>query len=166
MKRLFLFLLAAFLMTSGHAKEAVPMAEDPVLEARLVRLSDDLRCLVCQNESLSGSHADLAKDLRREIRGLIKSGKTDAEILDFMVARYGDFVLYRPPVKPTTWVLWGGPFVLLIGALLGLLSFLRRRSAGVAGTARSTSLSEAEIQRANHLLGAEQVTITQKEKSL
>jgi cytochrome c-type biogenesis protein CcmH len=166
MKRTLLLLLATFLMASAQARQAVPMAEDPVLEARLVRISDDLRCLVCQNESLSGSHADLAKDLRREIRGLIKSGKTDAEILDFMVARYGDFVLYRPPVKPTTWLLWGGPFVLLIGAVLGLLNFLRRRSASVGGTPKTPALSEAEIQRANSLLGAEQATHTKKENSL
>lgn len=153
MNRVFLILLVAILAVSAQAKEAVPMAEDPVLEARLVRISDDLRCLVCQNESLSGSHADLAKDLRREIRGLIKAGKTDAEILDFMVARYGDFVLYRPPVKPSTWLLWGGPFVLLIGAVVGLLNFVRRRTKDSAASAKPAALSDAERQRASSLLG-------------
>ena len=163
MKRLFLILLVATCAASAQAKEAVPMAEDPVLEARLVRISDDLRCLVCQNESLSGSHADLAKDLRREIRGLIKAGKTDAEILDFMVARYGDFVLYRPPVKPTTWLLWGGPFVLLIGAVAGLLSFVRRRAAGSAASPKPPALSDAERQQANSLLGTAQPTHIKKD---
>jgi len=163
MKRVLLILLMAFLATFASVKEAVPMAEDPVVEARLVRISDDLRCLVCQNESLSGSHADLAKDLRREIRGLIKAGKTDAEILDFMVARYGDFVLYRPPVKPTTWLLWGGPFVLLIGAVLGLLNFVRRRAAGAATSPKTPDLSDAERQRANSLLSPAQTTNTKKE---
>ena len=78
------------------------MAEDPVVEQRLIVISEELRCLVCQNESLAGSRADLALDLRREIRTLIKAGKTDAEIMDFMVNRYGDFVRYRPPVKPVS----------------------------------------------------------------
>jgi cytochrome c-type biogenesis protein CcmH len=87
--------------------------EDLSIEKRMVAISEELRCLVCQNESLSGSHAELAQDLRREIRKMIGQGKTDKEILDFMVARYGDFVRYRPPVKPTTWLLWGGPFLLL-----------------------------------------------------
>jgi cytochrome c-type biogenesis protein CcmH len=80
-----------------------------LIEKRMVAISEELRCLVCQNESLSGSHAELAQDLRREIRKMIGEGKTDQEILDFMVARYGDFVRYRPPIKPTTWLLWGGP---------------------------------------------------------
>jgi len=80
---------------------------------------------VCQNESLAGSRADLANDLRREIRTLIKAKKTDAEIKDFMVKRYGDFVLYRPPVKPVTWLLWFGPFALLLGALWGLYRMVR-----------------------------------------
>lgn len=163
MKRLFLLLLALLLMVSAQAKEAVPMAEDPVLEARLVRISDDLRCLVCQNESLSGSHADLAKDLRREIRSLMKDGKTDAEILDFMVARYGDFVLYRPPVKSTTWLLWGGPFVLLIAAVFGLLSFVRRRAAGSATSPNPPALSDAERQRAASFLGTAPATKPKKE---
>ncbi|MBK9521934.1 MAG: cytochrome c-type biogenesis protein CcmH [Rhodocyclaceae bacterium] len=163
MKHLFLMLLVAIFAASAQAKEAVPMAEDPVIEARLVRISDDLRCLVCQNESLSGSHADLAKDLRREIRGLIKAGKTDAEILDFMVARYGDFVLYRPPVKPTTWLLWGGPFVLLIGAVVGLLNFVRRRTKASVASAKPAELSDAERQRAANLLGTTSSSISQKD---
>jgi cytochrome c-type biogenesis protein CcmH len=114
-------------LNSALANEAQPLAEDPVVEARLVSIAEELRCLVCQNESLAGSRSDLANDLRREIRGLIKQGKSDAEVMDFLVSRYGDFVRYRPPVKPTTWLLWGGPFVFLIAGVGGLLVFLRRR---------------------------------------
>lgn len=109
-----------------YANEAAPLAEDPVVEQRLIVIAEELRCLVCQNESLAGSRADLAMDLRREVRSLIKSGKTDAEIKEFLVSRYGDFVLYRPPVKPTTWLLWFGPLILLIGAVWILISIVRR----------------------------------------
>ena len=116
------------LMSSTPAvREAAPMAEDPQIEARLVDISQELRCLVCQNESLASSHAELADDLRREVRDLIRQGKTDQEIKDFLVARYGDFVLYRPEVKPLTWVLWFGPFVLLLVAAVFLGVYLRQR---------------------------------------
>jgi cytochrome c-type biogenesis protein CcmH len=87
------------------AREAQPMAEDPQVEARLVVIADELRCLVCQNESLASSHAELAEDLRREVRKLIRDNKSDAEIKTYLVERYGDFVLYRPKVKPLTWPL-------------------------------------------------------------
>lgn len=109
----------------ARANEAAPLAEDPVVEKRLNAISEELRCLVCQNESLAGSRADLAIDLRREIRTLIRENKSDAQIMEFMVSRYGDFVLYRPPVKPLTWLLWFGPFVLLVGALWGLYRLVR-----------------------------------------
>lgn len=150
MKR-FLVLLCAAWLASGiganvMAKEAAPLAADEAVEKRMVAISEELRCLVCQNESLAGSHADLAQDLRREIRQLIRAGKTDQEILDFMVARYGDFVRYRPPVKPTTWLLWGGPFVLLAGGVVALLIFLRRQRPAAA------PLSAEERQRAAVLL--------------
>ena len=130
------------------AKEAAPMAADVEVEKRMVAISEELRCLVCQNESLAGSHADLAQDLRREIRKMIAEGKTDKEILDFMEARYGDFVRYRPPVKPTTWLLWGGPFLLLAGGIAALVAFLRRRSRENAAPV----LSEDERRRAAALL--------------
>ena len=130
------------------AKEAAPMAADVEVEKRMVAISEELRCLVCQNESLSGSHAELAQDLRREIRTLIAQGKTDQEILDFMVARYGDFVRYRPPMKPTTWLLWGGPFVLMAGGIAALIVFLRRR----AKEDHAPVLSEDERRRAAALL--------------
>lgn len=126
MKYLLALLLALQMASSCFAGEAAPLAEDPVVEQRLIAISEELRCLVCQNESLAGSRADLAQDLRREIRTLIKEKKSDAEIMDFMVSRYGDFVRYRPPVKPMTWLLWFGPFLLMIGGLLMLVRMVRR----------------------------------------
>jgi cytochrome c-type biogenesis protein CcmH len=109
------------------ADEARPMAQDPVLEERLMNLSRELRCLVCQNETLADSRADLAVDLRNEIREQMKAGKTDQEIIAFLTARYGDFVLYRPPVKATTYFLWFGPFVLLLAGLFVLFRYVRQR---------------------------------------
>ncbi len=117
---------------SSFAGEAIPLAEDPVVEQRMIAISEELRCLVCQNESLAGSRADLAMDLRRELRTLVKANKSDAEIMEYMVSRYGDFVRYRPPVKPLTWMLWFGPFLLLIGALFFLVRMVRRQQAGSA----------------------------------
>jgi cytochrome c-type biogenesis protein CcmH len=113
-------------MTVAHAGEAAPLAEDPVVEQRLLVIAEDLRCLVCQNESLAASRADLAIDLRREIRNLIRAGKSDQEVMGFLVDRYGDFVLYRPPLKPSTWLLWFGPFLLLLVGLVVLVRFVRR----------------------------------------
>ena len=136
------------LVNIAHADEAVPLASDPALEQRLVSISEEMRCLVCQNESLSGSRSELAQDLRREIRNLIKQGKTDAEIRAFMVDRYGDFILYRPPVRPTTWLLWIGPFVLMFAGIVALLMYLRRRNTQVA----TTSLSDDENKRIDALL--------------
>jgi cytochrome c-type biogenesis protein CcmH len=93
----------------------------------LVVISEELRCLVCQNEALSSSHAELAEDLRREVRKLIRDNKTDAEIKTYLVERYGDFVLYKPPLKPLTWPLWFGPFFLLVLAIGGFWRYLRQR---------------------------------------
>jgi cytochrome c-type biogenesis protein CcmH len=126
-KRLAVTLLLLAACALGWAAEAVPMAEDPVLEQRLVAISEELRCLVCQNESLAGSRSELAQDLRRELRALIRQGRSDAQIKEFMVSRYGEFVLYRPPVKPSTWLLWMGPFVLMAAAVGSLLNYVRRR---------------------------------------
>lgn len=131
------------------AKEAVPLADDPLVEQRLITISEELRCLVCQNESLAGSRADLAQDLRREIRGLIKQGRTDDEIKTFLVSRYGDFVLYRPPVKPSTWLLWAGPFGLAVVGVVALMLYLRRRNQDLGG---ETALTEEERKRAEKLL--------------
>lgn len=132
----------------ANAGEASPMAEDPVVEARLVHISPEIRCLVCQNESLSSSRAELADDLRREVRDLIRTNKSDQEIKDFLVSRYGDFVLYRPEVKPLTWVLWFGPFVALLIAAIFMLVYLRQRRA----TVKPHVLSDAERARVEQLL--------------
>jgi len=153
MKRLWMMLVLSLACGFAAANEAKPLAEDPVVEQRLIRISEDIRCLVCQNESLAGSRADLANDLRREIRKLIREGKTDAEITDFLVSRYGDFVLYRPPVKPLTWVLWFGPFLLLLGGVVFLIRFLRQRQQAHAAVAE-TPLSDEERRRAKALLDA------------
>ena len=142
-------LLCLGIALSAQANDAKPLAEDPTVEARLQVIAEEVRCLVCQNESLAASQADLANDLRREIRAQIRQGKTDTEIMDFLVSRYGDFVLYRPPVKPTTWLLWGGPFVLLVGGLIGLVAFLRKRKPADA------ALSPEDQRKAEALLNGE-----------
>jgi cytochrome c-type biogenesis protein CcmH len=149
MKRLFALLMIALALGTGWAKEAAPLADDPVVEQRMIAISEELRCLVCQNESLAGSRAELAQDLRRELRSLIRQGKSDEQIRDFMVERYGDFVLYRPRVKPQTYLLWGGPFVLMIVAVAMLLAYLRRRNRVVVD---EDQLSEDEASRAEALL--------------
>ena len=110
------------------AKEAAPASDDPVLEARVMRIAAELRCLVCQNQTIADSHADLAQDLRNQVRDMLRAGKSEAEILAFMTDRYGDFVLYRPPVKSTTTLLWYGPALLLVGGVIVLITVLRRRS--------------------------------------
>lgn len=147
MKRIFILMLLLAACT-GWAKEAAPLADDPVVEQRLIAISDEMRCLVCQNESLSGSRSELAQDLRRELRNQIRQGRTDAEIRDFMVSRYGDFVLYRPPVKPTTIALWAGPFVLMVAGVIVLLVYLRRRNRALD----RNELTEDESKRAQALL--------------
>ncbi len=118
----------ACVATAAFAKEASPEAADPALEARMVRVTSELRCLVCQNQTIADSHADLAVDLRRQVREQLTAGRSDAEIIDYMTARYGDFVLYRPPFKPTTVLLWLGPALMLGGGLLVLVAVLRRRA--------------------------------------
>jgi len=143
-----LTVLACFAAFAAQAREAVPMADDPVAEARLLAISEELRCLVCQNETLAASRAELAEDLRNEIRGMIRQNKTDKEIKDYLVSRYGDFVLYRPPVKPTTWLLWFGPFLILLAGVVVLVHYLRQRTSRVG----DTHLSAAEVSQAEELL--------------
>jgi cytochrome c-type biogenesis protein CcmH len=111
-----------FAVACSHAQA------DAAFDARLKHLEEELRCLVCQNQTLADSNAPLAEDLRREVRELAQQGKSDAEIKQYLVARYGDFVLYKPPVKPTTWLLWFGPFAFLVGGALVWLVVLRRRA--------------------------------------
>lgn len=134
----------------ASATNEAALAEDPVAEKRLQELSKELRCLVCQNETIADSNAELAVDLRREIRGMIRDGRSDNEILDFMVTRYGDFVLYRPPVKGITLLLWIGPLALLLIGILAMRGYLKRRSTQVANASRP--LSADETRRAEALL--------------
>ena len=150
MKQIFLATLIALSLGSVFARDAAPLADDPVTEQRLISISEEMRCLVCQNESLAGSRSDLANDLRREIRILISEGKSDDQIRSFMVERYGDFVLYRPPVKPVTWLLWIGPFVILGIGIAGLLVYLRRRNSSVPNVV----LTDADNQKIDALLNA------------
>jgi cytochrome c-type biogenesis protein CcmH len=144
---LFISCLLAFTHLA-HAGEAAPLADDPVLEARMNKLAEELRCLVCQNESLAGSRADLAQDLRREVREKMRQGMSDEQIKTYLVERYGDFVLYRPPVKSTTWLLWFGPFLLLGGGIGGFVYFLQRRRK----TLPDAPLSAEEEARVKSLL--------------
>lgn len=129
------------------AKEAQPN-EDPKIEQRMKALTEQLRCLVCQNETLSDSRADLAEDLRKQIREQIRAGKSDQEILAFLTQRYGDFVLYKPPVKKTTYLLWFGPFVLLIAGTFVLYRYLRARREMI----KEVPLTIDERKRAEEIL--------------
>ena len=127
------------------AKEASPAVDDPIIEKRVVKLTSELRCLVCQNQSLADSHADLAIDLKNQVRAQMQAGRSDAEIRSYMVARYGDFVLYDPPFKMTTLLLWTGPFVLLLVGLLGLGAYMRGRRRRLADAAL-TPADHARVQ--------------------
>lgn len=128
-ERLFTLLLALCLSLplAAGAKEAQPLAANPQLEARVMALATELRCLVCQNQTIADSHADLAVDLRQQIREMLERGMSDAEVRRYMTDRYGDFVLYNPPMKASTALLWVGPGVLLVVALAALFVVLRRR---------------------------------------
>lgn len=138
--------LALMLVSPGWAGEAKPVGV-PAVEERVRRLSEELRCLTCMGQSIADSNSGFSEDMRREIRKLVEGGRTDREIIDFMVQRYGDFVLYRPPVKPVTWVLWVGPFVLLAAGVTVLLIRLRRRDEGP-----EEDLSREEAAKAASLL--------------
>ena len=126
-KALFAFIAACYWASMAIGCEAAPVAADPVLEARVNKLAEELRCLVCQNQTLADSHAELAIDLKNQVREMLQKGLSDKQVIDYMVTRYGDFVLYRPPVKGTTWLLWFGPFVLFVGALGALFFKIRQR---------------------------------------
>lgn len=142
---LLLFSCVAFVVV---AQEAKPEGDDPAIEKRLHNLSLELRCLVCQNETLADSRADLAVDLRNQIREQMKAGKTDKEIIAYLTQRYGDFVLYSPPVRPTTYLLWFGPFVFLLGGLAFLFRYVKQRRALIV----DHPLSIEERHRAQELL--------------
>jgi cytochrome c-type biogenesis protein CcmH len=150
MRGVLLLLVALLVAAPLHAKQAVPAGDDPVAEKRAVTLEQQLRCLVCQNETIAASQADLAKDLRKEIREQIKAGRTDEQIKQYLVDRYGDFVLYDPPLKATTVLLWGGPFALLLGGVLALFVYMRRRR----GRVEQSALSDEQRAKAQALLQA------------
>jgi cytochrome c-type biogenesis protein CcmH len=129
------------------AKDATAAAPDPALDQRVMALSNELRCLVCQNQTIADSNAPLAEDLRNQVREKMQQGASDSEIIDFMVARYGDFVLYRPPFKATTFLLWFGPLLLLAaGSIVLLRRLLRRRPA------QDVEMTAAERKRAADIL--------------
>ena len=120
MLKLFFTVWLICVSATAQAKVAPNISADPALEARMMVIAEELRCLVCQNETIAASHADLAVDLKNQIRIRLTQGQSQKQILDFMVERYGDFVLYRPPLKTTTLLLWLGPFILLGIAVLML----------------------------------------------
>jgi cytochrome c-type biogenesis protein CcmH len=134
----------------AHSVEPGELLSDPVLEARARAISAQLRCLVCQNQSIDDSQADLAHTLRMIVREHLRAGESDADVIEFVVARYGDFVLLKPPFKPETWLLWGAaPIVLIVGGLALFLTGRRRRGAG----GESAGLSDDERTRLDALLG-------------
>jgi len=143
-----LFALAATAMAQAPVKEAVPASADPALEARVLAIAEELRCLVCQNETIAASHADLAVDLRQQIRLKLGAGESKQQILNFMVERYGDFILYRPPLSARTVLLWVGPFVLLLVAGGALVANIRQRRRA----AQAADWTPAQEQRARALL--------------
>ena len=146
--RVFLFTIAVCFSLSAQTKVAPNTSADPALEARMMVIAEELRCLVCQNETIAASHADLAVDLKNQIRLKLTQGQSQKQILDFMVERYGDFVLYRPPLKTTTVLLWLGPFTLLAAAVLMLVINVRRRRRA----AQPAGLSDEDAAKARALL--------------
>ena len=140
-----LVLMLAFALPAG-AKEAPPLASNPEIEARVMAIAVELRCLVCQNQTLADSHADLAVDLRRQIREMLERGQSDDQVRAYMTERYGDFVLYKPPFKASTAALWLGPFALLLIGIVLLVRRVRRPRAP------EPALSSAERERAAKLL--------------
>lgn len=136
------------------AKEATPMAVDPEMEKIVNEISAELRCLVCQNQTIADSSAGLAVDLKNQVREMVKTGKSQEDIVDYMVKRYGDFVLYRPPMKATTVLLWVGPFLLLLIGLTILVVNLRKRTALIKD---GGDLSLEENERLKTLLEADSV---------
>ncbi len=153
MKIRYLSVVLSLVACVALAKEAPPASDDPVTEAHMMRLAEKLRCLVCQNQTLAESNADLAADLRREVKELIRAGKTDDQIMDYLVARYGDFVLYDPPFKPITVLLWVGPFALLVGALGVLFARVARRRKAAEQTGQG-ELAAAERKLVEQVLGS------------
>jgi cytochrome c-type biogenesis protein CcmH len=144
------FVGAFFTPTLSYSEEAKAIADNPALEAQVMDIASELRCLVCQNETIAGSHADLALDLRNQIRQQLLEGKSKQEIMLYMVDRYGDFVLYKPPVQTNTFVLWFAPFILLIVGLFVLIRHTRLKPAPFL----DPQSNEDDLERARQLLVA------------
>ena len=147
MKILFAIILLMFQFNVSAAPMDAFEFDSEAQEKTFKKLSDELRCLVCQNQSISGSNADLAKDLRTEVHGMLQAGKTEEEIKAFMVDRYGDYVLYEPPMKPMTWLLWFGPIVIFIVGLFFARSFIAQQNA----SKDSGELTAEEAERLENL---------------
>lgn len=143
-------IMIAVLVFSANAlaKDAAPTAADPALEKRVNDVASELRCLVCQNQTIADSHAELAVDLKNQVREMMAQGKNEQDVVDYMVQRYGDFVMYRPPIKPTTMLLWFGPLVLFLLGLTVLWLSLRKRRQAIS----DAPLSDAEHRQAEALL--------------
>ena len=155
--------IIALIPTPGFAADALPVADNPAVEQRLVEISAELRCLVCQNESLAASRATLAIDLRREVRDRIVRGESDDAIRTYLVERYGDFILYRPPWKASTLLLWLGPILLLATGLTLLFRQLRRRATrSIASESINVALNAEERKQLAHLLSGEKATDNKK----
>ncbi len=152
--RLGLFMLLLMLAPLVFAKEATPMAVDLEVEEVVNEIAAELRCLVCQNQTIADSNAELAVDLKNKVREMVKSGQSEEQIVDYMVERYGDFIRYRPPMKSSTVLLWVGPFVLLLGGLALLGTNLRKRKIILKD---SGDLSSEESERLKTLLDVESV---------
>jgi cytochrome c-type biogenesis protein CcmH len=148
-RSLFVVVASVWLALSGQAlaAEALPVG-DPVVESRVKKLSEELRCLTCMGQSIADSQSGFSDDMRREMREMIAQGKSDAQIMEFMVQRYGDFVLYRPPVKNTTWLLWFGPFLFFVLGMGALIVKLKKR----ARTFDDAGLTQDDQVRAARLL--------------
>ena len=144
-------LLVAFFAIMANAQ---PVTDEAVVEQRLAKLSHELRCLQCRNQTLAESPAGLAEDLRREIRVQIRAGKSDKEILAFLTQRYGDFILYRPRVTATTYLLWFGPFVLLLGGLVLLFRYIKQRRDSIT----EQPMTDDDRRRAEELLASRKET--------
>jgi cytochrome c-type biogenesis protein CcmH len=154
MKRLFLILalllaapVIASVVSPAMAVDPSEMLDDPVLEQRARDLSAEIRCVVCQNESIDSSNAEIAHELRVLVRERLVAGDSDREVLDYLVARYGDFVLLRPPVKPATYLLWFGPFIVLLLGALGVFVYFRHLRAAAAMPPPLSAEEEARVQR-------------------
>lgn len=146
MRKLLFTLMLVAAAASAQVKEAPLAVSNPELEKRVMALSEELRCLVCQNQTLADSHAELAMDLKAQVREKLASGMSDQDVVDYMVERYGDFVMYRPPMKGTTFLLWFGPFALLVGGIFVLVRKLSRRQVARA------DVPDTDLKRAASLL--------------